>query len=367
MPTHHRLTRSAFLLGALLLSAPWWHQAAAQTPRPVERYWQVFYDAPFDATTRLRIREASLSRGGRCCSSVLNVELIDQTDSTRRWLIDSIAEPFDYVVETARIEPGVIVLRRFQHYGFEAPALKLFLDSTGRRLVRRIAFDVSAPVRFPADSIARRVLGVSTQGLRALRTNGMLGGGRVDSLPRPELFTRHPLPQSTWDAFAVARPARAASGYLREFTDISEQVGGWFPADDGGYWFGKSFYDAEGTSGVGAIGMLDRVGRYTLLDIPQVVPWSVDVLLVEPDVLWASLTGQPEGANYAGGLLQYDRSTGRSTVHPVSEVIRRIVRVEDALFLDTAQGLFVLRNGRVTWHHMEPDRTGRMVVVSEEL
>jgi hypothetical protein len=46
---------------------------------------------------------------------------------------------------------------------------------------------------------------------------------------------------------------------------------------------------------------------------------------------------------------------------------RAIVRAGRALFVGTTYGAYVVEGDRITWHHMEPDVSGRLVVISEAL
>ncbi len=64
------------------------------------------------------------------------------------------------------------------------------------------------------------------------------------------------MPQSSYDEFARMRPERVKDGYPREQTKIQESIGPgrcW----TGVLWFGKSFYDGEGITGVGGFGYFD--------------------------------------------------------------------------------------------------------------
>jgi hypothetical protein len=174
----------------------------------------------------------------------------------------------------------------------------------------------------------------------------------------------HPLPQSTYQEFARARPDRVRGGYAEGSTTLEERVGAYQLQDDR-FWFGKTFYDGEGTSGVGAIGYLDAAGKYTFLRIPELCDRSVQGFLVEDDTLWAGRVSHPEGADYSGGLLRYDRKTGRVTLYPVPDVIHSVAHVGGAVFLGTNHGLYVIRDGKRTRYRAEPDITGRFIVVSE--
>jgi hypothetical protein len=115
----------------------------------------------------------------------------------------------------------------------------------------------------------------------------------------PAAIQRHPLPQSAYLTFARARPGRVKNGYDEVSTHIQERIGA-FQLTSRQYWVGKTFYDGEGTTGVGAIGYLDRAGRYTFLQIPDLFDWSVDSLLVEETVIWAGRVAHPEGPDQSG-------------------------------------------------------------------
>lgn len=189
---------------------------------------------------------------------------------------------------------------------------------------------------------------------------------RLGYVSPQHLFASHPLPQSTYREFARARPQRVADGYTEEDTTIEENLGPYQEQPDG-FWFGKTFYDGEGTTGVGGIGFLSRAGRYQMTRIPELSGWSASALLVEKDTIWIGTVSNPEGATYSGGLLEYDRRARRTTVHPVNDVITAIARVEGALFVGTTQGIELFRSGERWRYRSEPDIGGRMTVFVERL
>jgi hypothetical protein len=335
---------------------------ATRPASPLEQRDETVYDAPFDAANRLIITTTYTSHVGSCCSTVLRVQLVDRTHATRLWEVDSISEQYEYDYTATRIEPSSLVLCRTESHGYDEGCFKFFIDPTARRLVR-VAFDLAQDVVFADDAEARRRLGVSAQDLNRLKTSGVFRTTAVAADP-PPAFTAHRLPQSTYADFARARPGRVANGYREDGTKIAEKIGA-SQAQDGGFWFGKTFYDGEGTTGVGGIGFLNANGQYRWLTIADLSAWSVDAMLVEPDAIWAGLVNHGEGPDHSGGLLRYDRAAKTADVHNVPGVILRIVHVGDAVFLGTMRGLFVLRDDTITWHHMEPDISGRMVVITE--
>jgi hypothetical protein len=320
------------------------------------------YDQPLDAASRLVIKTTNTVRGGQCCSTVLRARLVDRADVAKQWDIDTISEEYEYDYELTRIDRSIAVLCRTDSHGLEAGCFKLFIDPAARRLVKRIGFDLQQDVTFATDTEAQRLLGVSMRDLDVL-LNGNVFRTTPPDAGKPPVFAAHPLAQSTYRQFAQARAGRVRDGYGEDST-LEERIGAW-QAEAGGFWFAKTFYDGEGTTGVGAVGFLSRFGNYSFLRIPALFDWSADVILVEPDVVWVGLVNHGEGPDVSGGLLGYDRKTHRSEIRKVPGVILRIAHVGGTLFLGTTRGLYVLRNGATTWFHMEPDVNGRLVVVTE--
>jgi hypothetical protein len=329
----------------------------------VEREVRTVYDQPFDTASRLVIKATYAGQGGRCCSTVVRTALVDRADATKEWELDAISDTYEYDYVLTRIDPSAAVLCRTSFYGHEEGCFKLFIDGAARRLVKRVAFGLRLNVAFASDADAQRALGVTTRELAVLRDRNVFQTTPPDAGQPPQVFVTHPLPKSTYETFARARPARVRDNYGKD-SEFDERIGAW-QAERGGFWFGKTFYDGEGKTGVGALGFVTESGQYSLLEIPALFDWSVDTLLVEPDALWAGLVNHPEGEDRSGGLLRYDRTTQRAEIQKIPSVILRIVHVAGAVFLGTTHGLYVSRSGTVTWYHMEPDVTGSLVVITE--
>lgn len=204
-------------------------------------------------------------------------------------------------------------------------------------------------VQVSNDEEASRVIKVPVPGIARLRDLGLLG----DTPPRlivPELFSIYPVPQSM-KVNVDGRADLKKQGVPEKDIGIGESVGA-FQAEADGYWFGKSFYNAEGEVGQGAIGFLSRNGRYSLLEIPALRKWSVSALLVERDRILAGLVHRGESGESAGGLLIYNRKTRRAEVRDVPHVIHGIAESPTGILLGTREGLLVMRDGgltRVVW------------------
>ena len=103
-----------------------------------------------------------------------------------------------------------------------------------------------------------------------------------------------PLPQSTYEEFSLARPARVQDGYSREGTVMNEQIGPYQIAD-GTLWFAKTFYDGEGMTGVGGFGYFDtQAGEYRTYSPVEIKDWSATAMLVESDTIWIGLARSGE-------------------------------------------------------------------------
>jgi hypothetical protein len=165
----------------------------------------------------------------------------------------------------------------------------------------------------------------------------------------------------------AARPQRVRDGYVRNGTQIQEEVVASFSSGNR-IWFGKSFPAGEGFTGVGAIGYFDRTTKkYAFLPIPQIVNFSVSSLLVEGDQLWAGLVVNPEGNHHSGGLLLHDLRAGATRTYPVTDVISKIARGPDGLYVLTTNGLYVLKGEQLMRHRVEPDVNGKPAIYSEQI
>ena len=175
-----------------------------------------------------------------------------------------------------------------------------------------------------------------------------------------ESYLAYPLPQSMpqdlglyRSRFAETQPAYARN--IDSFT-IRESIKA-FALDQNRLWFGKSFYDGEGLTGVGSLGYFDIERRsYQLIRLPEIADWSTTAILVENDRVWIGLTGHPEGADYSGGLLRYEMETGNVRIYPISEVITDILQHKGALYVATERAqLYMLENDTVVAHYsVEP-------------
>lgn len=186
-----------------------------------------------------------------------------------------------------------------------------------------------------------------------------------------ESYRAFPLSQSTpqdlglyRSRFAETQPAYARN--IDSFT-ILESIEA-FAVHRNRLWFGKSFYDGEGLTGVGSLGYFDIERRsYQLIRLPEIADWSTSAILIENDRVWIGLTGHPEGADYSGGLLRYEMETGDVRIYPISEVITDILQHKDALYVATERAqLYVLENDTVVAHYsVEPALNGGFEIRSK--
>lgn len=178
-------------------------------------------------------------------------------------------------------------------------------------------------------------------------------GGRV---------TRYPFPKSTWDDFAAARPQRVGQGYARGFATFEESIGP-HQVVNGVLWFGKSFCDAEGMTGVGGFGYFDAdQRRYRIYSPPLVRDASATAILVEPDTVWMGLASHSEWRSYGAGLAGFDRTSEQIRHLVLSEVVGAIARAGPTLVMSTEAGIASLENGRLRRFLVDETTDGRLRV-----
>jgi hypothetical protein len=146
--------------------------------------------------------------------------------------------------------------------------------------------------------------------------------------------------------------------------EIESDIGPYVQRDEK-IWFATTFYDGEGTSGIGAIGAFDiNSRRYEMLQyLPEIVHWSASAILLDGNDLWIGLKQRPEGADIGKGLLRYNIQSGAVQTFPIPDVIFTLNFGGDALYCGTSHGLYMLRSDQLTQLRFEPDATGELTMI----
>lgn len=180
---------------------------------------------------------------------------------------------------------------------------------------------------------------------------------------QPQIFHA---PQADFERFAAARPERVSNGYTEEHSTFNETIGP-YQSDAQRLWFGLTFYDGEGWTGVGAFGAFDLHTRtFEMHYLPEMAAWSVSALLVEPDAVWLGLVLNPEGPLYSGGLLRWDRNAKTVQRWPDTPVITGLIRQGERLYLATYEGAAIFENGELTRYVIDIDKDGVHRLVRRE-
>jgi hypothetical protein len=171
---------------------------------------------------------------------------------------------------------------------------------------------------------------------------------------------KYPLPQSTYDDFAKARPERVKDGYVREGTTIEETLGPVQPEGDK-LWFGKTFYDGEGNSGVGGFGYFDTADRqYHLFTPPEVVNCAISAIRVEPDAVWISIFHAGEWGDSPAGVLRYDRKTHAVRKYDLPDDVNGFVASGNRSLAYTRSGIAIIEDDQTTRYFVDRTTDGRL-------
>jgi len=174
----------------------------------------------------------------------------------------------------------------------------------------------------------------------------------------------YPLPQSSLEEYIRLRPAdikmnpiaATAGRYERQEVIGPHQVVG------NRLWFGNNFYDGEGDRGVGAFGYFDtETRRYTMFSPPEVAPFEISAILVEPNTVWLGLDVFTEDiSTIPGGLAQWDMATHAIRKYPLEFAVARITREGNSLRLTTRGGYAMLTGGKV--QRFQTDKMGTIPI-----
>jgi hypothetical protein len=159
----------------------------------------------------------------------------------------------------------------------------------------------------------------------------------------------YPLPQSTYAQYARLRQKDLqVNPFPANLYERQETIGP-YQIEDRRLWFGNSYYDSEGLRGVGAFGYFDAVSRqYTLFSPPEVAPYEIGAILVEPETVWLALDKFIEDISKSpGDLVQWNRRTHEIQKYHIEFVVDSIRREGDSLRLNTRGGYALFRGGQI--------------------
>ncbi len=188
-----------------------------------------------------------------------------------------------------------------------------------------------------------------------------LGIQVAESTPRG--LKKFRLPQPTYTQFSAARPGHVKDGYLRDQTKLEVTIGPWLIFEET-VWFGQSFYDGEGNSGVGGFGYFDTLkGRFEILAPLEIVNSSVTAILVEQAAVWLATATHGEWGGTSDGLLRFDRATNSIEKIELRDIVVGILRVGGRLLLATSFGPAILEDGKVRRFFVDRVTSGGLRVV----
>lgn len=181
--------------------------------------------------------------------------------------------------------------------------------------------------------------------------------------PAPAPAAIPALPRTTYDQFAAARPERVKNGYVRAGTEIHDAIGPW-QLDNGRIWFGKSFYDGEGDTGVGGFGYFDaHEHKLQMFEPPEIADWSVTAMVVGPQAVWIGLAWLGEGSSLSGGLLRFDRETKTVRRFEFPDFAQGMTQFQDQILIASDFGIGIVKDQRVSRYFVDQMSDGRYRVV----
>ena len=217
--------------------------------------------------------------------------------------------------------------------------------------------------RLPLDSEGRFAVAgvVDIQTGRMERVDGI-----VERIGNEEKL--YELPRSTLEQLAKVRPEEARNSL---YEILGDQIGTYQVVEDR-FWFGKSFEDIL-IPGIGGFGYFDPDERkFVVYSPPEIVSWSVSALAVNDREVWLGLVHHGEWGDSSGGLLRYERKSGKAQRFDLGEsngfdVIgeTQVIRRRGISYVATDIGLFLFQDNRMTRLFFEPMLDGGLHILKD--
>ena len=241
---------------------------------------------------------------------------------------------------------------------------KFVFDARAKTLIKHFSYP---PFRLARMSGAQFLMSDDHQQLladTAFRVLSTISAPAAVEQPAPLDKKYPPLPQSDFETWRKARPDDYASGARFNAAEKNEEVGP-HQLEAGRLWFGKTFYNSEGLTGVGGFGYFDETSRsYRIYSPPEIQRWSVSAILVEADCIWLALYRRGEWGDDAGGLLRWDRKTEQVQQFKVGSIATSIAHIGDTLYLGGVSGITTVRGDQITSYFVDRTSNGHYQVVA---
>ena len=174
----------------------------------------------------------------------------------------------------------------------------------------------------------------------------------------------YPLPRSTYEEFAQFRPGQVRNGNSPPI-EYDDHIGP-HVSEGNNLWFGKSFYDGEGTTGIGGFGYFDTTEKqYHLYAPPEIADYSVSAIHVDADAVWLALIHNGEWGGSSGGLLRFDRKTNAIRKFELPDIGLQFLRAGEKLLLATNSGIAVIVKDQITKYFIDKTTDGRLRLAQE--
>jgi len=158
------------------------------------------------------------------------------------------------------------------------------------------------------------------------------------ALPQPNIvkYKEHRKHDDTFEALDL--------GYVGFGNEIGPYL-----IENGEVVFGISFYDGEGSTGLGGIGFYDLIKKtYNINYIKEIADKSIGKMFFYKNELWSTLYQGGEGADYHYGVMKYNIDSEKYQVYDIPGKVDVIISWKDFVFVNTSKGFYQINDGLIT-------------------
>ncbi len=196
----------------------------------------------------------------------------------------------------------------------------------------------------------------SDRELRALSDSFEVSRQGVHDLVRDTLYE---FPRHNFEQLQRYRPRFTGHPNLERIYTICDMIGP-YQLVGRKIWFGTTFPDAEGGTGVGAIGFFDLDGKSYQMQYPKdLVDWSTSSIWVGERYAWIGLEDRSEYNRFPRGLLRYDLDRWETKKYDIDAMVHKIFGFGDHVFVGTSDGVYIISGDETTYLGFDFDVEGR--------
>lgn len=166
-----------------------------------------------------------------------------------------------------------------------------------------------------------------------------------------EGFINYFLPQPKLDFVMKQRP--------HALGDTAEHLIGPYWVEDDKIWFGLSYAENDGYTGIGGIGYFDLNSKnYYINYLKEIIDWSSSAIYKDGDLIYLGASTMSDDYVIPGGIFRYNLKSSELNIYRIPSFTYNIYKHDGKFYIGANNGFYILTNYSIYFVAIHPEGHG---------